>query len=377
MHLKIKKWEKMFGVDGEEMERVKRQSNFELLRIVSMVLILCHHYGVHGGFDLLQEDISFNMLFIQLFSFGGKLGVNLFVLISGYFLVTSQWKFRKSVKLWVQVSFYSIIILIIAIIFGRDIGLKDVIRNVLPIPYIVYWFATTYFVLYIFSDFINIFVKALNKKMLLRFLFVLFIIVSIIPTFLPGSMKNSELIYLLLLYVIGAYIRLYNPTVLNNKRCLFIGILLYALCFASCVVIDLLGINIPAVKAYAMYFMQGARTPMFISSIFIFAGFKNKRISNLRIINIMAASTFGVYLIHDNEYVREFLWKTIFKNASYFQSPLLIVHAVITVALVYCVCTLIDIFYRYVIERAIMKSIDKLKVRISGDRFKYIIEKYF
>ena len=62
-----------------------RNSNIELLRIVSMVLIAMFHFSVHGAWPEngpLASDTAVEML-----SFGGKVGVNCFVLITGYFMV--------------------------------------------------------------------------------------------------------------------------------------------------------------------------------------------------------------------------------------------------------------------------------------------------
>ena len=64
-----------------------RNSSFELLRITSMLLIVAHHFVVHGKFDL-TASFSKNIFFLQSLSMFGKLGVNLFVLISGYFSCT-------------------------------------------------------------------------------------------------------------------------------------------------------------------------------------------------------------------------------------------------------------------------------------------------
>ena len=61
-----------------------RNSSFELLRIISMLLIVAHHFVVHGNFDLISS-FSKNVFFLQSLSMFGKFGVNLFVLISGYF----------------------------------------------------------------------------------------------------------------------------------------------------------------------------------------------------------------------------------------------------------------------------------------------------
>ena len=64
-----------------------RSSNIELLRIIAMIMIIAHHVSVHSGFVYPGEIISFNRLWIQFIQLGGKIGVNIFVLISGYFLV--------------------------------------------------------------------------------------------------------------------------------------------------------------------------------------------------------------------------------------------------------------------------------------------------
>ncbi|WP_314642658.1 hypothetical protein [uncultured Veillonella sp.] len=51
-----------------------RESNIELLRIVSMVLIIMHHFSVHGTFPFTPE-LTFNKVFLQVFGLGGKAGV--------------------------------------------------------------------------------------------------------------------------------------------------------------------------------------------------------------------------------------------------------------------------------------------------------------
>ena len=65
----------------------KRQSNIELLRIVAMLLIIAHHFSLHGGFVFSTASITVNRLWIQFIQIGGEIGINVFVLISGYFLI--------------------------------------------------------------------------------------------------------------------------------------------------------------------------------------------------------------------------------------------------------------------------------------------------
>ena len=74
---------------------MERLSNFEILRIISMLLIICHHFALYSGCRYPSSTITMNSVFIQFLSYGGQLGVNLFVLISGYFLVKNEFKVKK------------------------------------------------------------------------------------------------------------------------------------------------------------------------------------------------------------------------------------------------------------------------------------------
>ena len=60
-----------------------RECNFELLRIISMLMIIMHHYVIHN--NLINIGIFQNKVIAIFFAIGGKVGVNLFIMISGYY----------------------------------------------------------------------------------------------------------------------------------------------------------------------------------------------------------------------------------------------------------------------------------------------------
>ena len=77
----------------------ERSSNFELLRIVSMIGIVFHHFLNYslGYNEFTYDTITPNSAFAAIFYLLGKIGVNIFVLISGYFLIESkQLKFQSA-----------------------------------------------------------------------------------------------------------------------------------------------------------------------------------------------------------------------------------------------------------------------------------------
>ena len=69
-----------------------RLGNIELLRIVSMLLIVCIHFEGHAlaiqGFEWGAAHLYSNWLIRGI----GYIGVNLYVLISAYFLCQSSFK---------------------------------------------------------------------------------------------------------------------------------------------------------------------------------------------------------------------------------------------------------------------------------------------
>ncbi|MGN0729318.1 acyltransferase family protein [Treponema sp.] len=92
-----------------------RQSNFELLRIFAMVMIVASHLAVHGVQQVLLDSKylaytggSFvNQLFTCFLPAGGGIGVALFFMITGFFMCRKE---NSSVKkVVVQAVFYSIL----------------------------------------------------------------------------------------------------------------------------------------------------------------------------------------------------------------------------------------------------------------------------
>ena len=83
------------------------RSILELLRIICMILIVAHHLGVHGHYGNMQIS-PLNKFVILLLKSGGKLGVNVYMLISGYYLVNSSFKLSRLINTLALTLFYSV-----------------------------------------------------------------------------------------------------------------------------------------------------------------------------------------------------------------------------------------------------------------------------
>lgn len=96
-------------------------------------------------------------------------------------------------------------------------------------------------------------------------------------------------------------------------------------------------------------------------SAFLF--FKNIKIGYNKIINTIAASTFGVLLIHANSNtMRRWLWQDTFNNVGAYESGNVVIHAVVSVVLIYAVCTVIDLIRIRLVENPIMHQLDKINI---------------
>ena len=152
-----------------------RNSNIELLRIISMIMIVFSHYSVHSKINIESMPISFNRFFLEIISVG-NIGVIIFVLITGYYNIEKNKVFRidKIIILVLQVVFYSVVLYFLLVIFKQiDFNFINMVKAILPISFKQYWFITAYISLYIIMPFLNIFLKSISKKQYSIFLIVI------------------------------------------------------------------------------------------------------------------------------------------------------------------------------------------------------------
>lgn len=344
-----------------------RDSNFELFRIILMLAIVAHHYVVNSGFSSLYDfnNITGNMIFLQLFGFAGKIGINCFVFITGYFMIKSQFKFQKLLKLYLEIKFYKLVIYIIFLITGYEtFSFSGFLKTVFSVAYgVELGFTGTFVFMYALIPFMNAMLLNLNKKLHLTLIGILVFLYTFISTFMLHD-TYSNLGWMITTYIIAAYVRLYPCKWFKNKKLYIWGtIISIILSWISILVVDFVGVKV----GFQSYNHMVAGEHKFLAlacSFSLFMLFKNIKIKKNRFINTIAASTFGVLLIHANsDTMRQFLWRDLLKNMSYYDSPYLIIHAVVSVIAVYIVCVCIDQCRIHFLEKPLFNYIEKRKQR--------------
>ena len=345
----------------------KRQSNIELLRILAIICIISFHYVYKSGYVL--TDLKANSLIIKSFWFLGELGVNLFILITGYFLINSKFSFKKLIKLIIEVNFYYLITLFVSLTFGNSIeggivalfpNFKTTFLRFFAVIFNRYWFITAYILIYILSPYLNKFIKSLTKNEHKKLLIIILTIWSIIPTFFGIFNNNTEsllyynrFIWLIILYFLGAYIKLYSLKLFNKnkiKRSIMISLISFATMILGVIIIyHFKDIFLKIGIKQEAYFWQPNSIPMIILSIAIFELFLNFKIKNNKLINLLASTTLGIYMLHDGP-LANILWKKIFKSLNCLNSKYAIIYIIVHTFIIFIVGSLIDLI-RQLIEK--------------------------
>ena len=320
-----------------------RRSNIELLRIVSMFAIVACHFINRSVLNAQDETSTLNGVWSYLLLLFGKSGVNLFVLISGYFLVVRRaFNANKVVQIIACAFFYSMLFFAVFTASGaQPFSIKELVWHAAPITFCRWWFVSAYFILYILSPYINISLRALSRRQYLVLLTVLTILWCVIPTItgvLPESAgryyQSDRPLWFVFLYSVGGYVRLFG-TPEKLRRPVGNWILVAFTCLAS------LFFACVSIKIKRVYDIQ--TVPPFVISLLIFLVFSEMRLAYNKTINLISSATFGVYLIHDHDYVRVFLWETLFHGKTYSESVLLIPYSLFVATVVFAGCAALEL----------------------------------
>ena len=327
---------------------VQRDSNLELYRIIVMLAIVAHHYVVNSGLTgVINENslMNFNSLFLLLYGCWGKIGINCFVLITGYFMCKSNITVKKFLKLVLEWLFYKYVILAIFVLTGyQKFTVIELIKNILPIRTLTNGFTSCYIVFFLFIPFLNLLIHTMNEKQH-RWLLILSLSVFSVLASIPGiNVGSSYVFWFMNLYLVSSYIRLYPIPLFENTRFWGWMSLLAIVCsYVSVVAMAWMKDTFGFSLGYYFFLADSNKITALAVALCFFLFFKNWKLKYNPLINTIAASTFGVLCIHaHSDAMRQWLWKDLCNNVGFFVSDYLVLHAVVVVLAVFAVCTVID-----------------------------------
>lgn len=375
-------------VEGSVMKKevLNRKSNYELMRITSMIFIVIYHIIMHCCFE--SKSTGSMSIIINFINALIVVHVNSFILLTGYFQCKTKLKLSRVISLNNAAWFYKALFLLIVIILSTCLGIKlanhittiEFIKTILPIDYGIYWFLECYLAIYLLSPILNKVILNCTKKQLQKIIIIIFILFSIISTLTMDEViytrSGHSIASFILLYFIGAYLRLY-PMNENYFFKIFTDTAkktIYLIAFLSCACLSLL-CHIAYTKMSGLHplfneiglilnysFFSFASPIVIIQSIFYFLFFSTLNI-NSKFINKISKSTFGVYLIHENIYVRDNIYKWLGYTKINIITPKVVIITIITAIVMFLVCTVMEQIrqkiFNFIYNRKFSKRIRK------------------
>lgn len=316
---------------------VHRNFGLDVLRLCSMLLIVACHATLHipwllhvdRGLDYLPGWKSAVLFLVVQY---GQVGVSVFFMISGFFLVDRAFSWRRIVRTWLQMFLYSMLSLFVILLtiwlttmpesidgmFSGDQLWRTLLVAVFPFLSSSYWFVTAYIVMLLFMPFVNCLFEHMSKRsieslMLLLGFFGVWVLWGNQTGIAPVIWNN--VVYAVLGYIIGGWIRMYHSGERGRVRTSHL---------VACIVISsmiMLVFNHYAADRTRLGVFLGwdqqikpgiVILPMVIAAAVLMLVLRiptEEVPSGARdLATSLSAAMFGVYLIHENQFWYKLIW---------------------------------------------------------------------
>jgi len=343
----------------------KRDSGIEVLRIMAIMMVIAIHAFNNGNY--FEEAVNVGG-FVKQVSTGIRIflrpAVNIFVIITGYFMVKMKFDIKKAYKrvlrIYLIILFYSIVLYLLTFLLGPKYytidGVKDselimVLKMIMPVTAQSWYFLSHYIMLCLLAPFVNIILQNIKKEdyhvllAVTTFLMSIWFLLSdlrlfdevVRVKFFAGIQEGKSVFSFLHIYIIGGYIRLHTPRreKANPKY------LLYAL---GCVIVNgFLTTILEDVLELQDMVLRYTNPIVILMAAWLLMYFKDLHFYS-KIVNALGSTTIGIYAIHEFKYVREALWNMFdFKKVDCSNMFLNLVYLISIVIMVFGVCAALDL----------------------------------
>lgn len=273
----------------------QRNSNIEILRILGMMGVIALHY-VHsnmGGVEAFAVFPGFTWLFVAGVRSLGIPLVNTFILITGYFMISSKdFSLRKPIDLLTITMFYGFVFYFVEILFqGHLFSLGNLMKNIFPFFFGSAWFVKTYVILYLLAPYLNKALAGLEYRAYMRLMIIQISLFSVwysIGLSSPVVDDGYGIINFVTLYLAGGFIRRFGEQSNLLKRINKITALVFFFVMSAGTFVMSVFIN-----SFGYAFITNV-----LGSVFLMIFFVKLQSRSVREVNVLASKAFDVFFVH-------------------------------------------------------------------------------
>jgi len=359
-----------------------RNYGIDLVRILSMILIINHHIIFHGGPLFKTKIFSLEhkiFIFLNVISVSG---VNTFGLISGC-IGFHSYKFSNLFYLLFTTFLYSITISHLFKYFKPKL-VEKYSQHIYTLFITDYWYFTAYFTMYFFFPLINEGITQIKKKKMTHFIINLFLIFSFLNEIRKYSkrfksidifnLKNGfSYIWLLILYLFGGYLGKFKIDINKRRNTFYYSKYIFFIIIFGLIKTKFLLSEIA--KTNVNYVNINYASPTYLGiSISIILIFSNINISNkilVKLISFFSSLTYGIYLSHNHLFVRLYIIRKYFLWILKYKSINIVIIEIMCSFGLFLFCAFIDLIrlfiFRFLKIRKIFILLEN-KITIIADK---------
>lgn len=234
-------------------------------------------------------------------------------------------------------------------IYGKEsFSWNWLLSSLFPVICGKYWFFSAYIFMMLASPLLNVVIARIDKKTHFAACAVFIVLgilagdVHVLPQLAMGDGYN--VIWFIMLYFIAAFVRKYDVKV--PKKWIFVPILAYS------------------ATLVAGYFCNTAQCSIVrsASAIILLVALKDVKTTSVRLskfVTCVSATMFGIYLIHDSNEMRGYMYQNIFHASKFYDSNVSFLIMLGFIAATFFVCMAIEQL-RLLIDKPITMAFEKL-----------------
>ena len=314
----------------------KRNVNMDVLRILSMMMVTMLHALTKSDLLLFMGgELSVNGWIAWVLEVLSVSAVNVFMLISGYFLIMSEFKIGRLLEIVFQTIFYSAGSFVLFLLWGKisveGMNIYKILDYVMPIHMETYWFISAYIIIYMLLPLITSGVNTMSEKKLNGLIWVLLIYESIIKSVLPFNLvvdeKGYSFLWYLILFLVGARIRLYGFKFVKTTKCGWgVFVISTLLVFIEVFVLSQIQAKTGRLKEMTTASLDYNHILVFLAAVGIFAAFMHAKPAGEKVgkvICFLSSYCLGVYLLQENLMIR-YSWQDWFGLRGCIEQPVVV-----------------------------------------------------